>query len=91
MVPELPDSFPNILPAFFTKKNPPPRPQNHEVKIDPDISLLGSQLELEYEWLEKVSVTDGALNVTPGRETLKLTLASHHFYLSFEIQPTQLL
>lgn len=63
---ELPDSFTNIRPAFFTKKNPPP-PQSNDVQTDPDRTVLQPQLALEYEWLEKVSMTeetDGTMNVT---------------------------
>ena len=62
---ELPNSYTNIRPAFFRKKNPfPPRAEG---LIVPGIDLLKPQLTLEYEWLEKVCVTedvDGAVNVT---------------------------
>eukprot|EP00745_Piridium_sociabile_P026562 TRINITY_DN4240_c0_g2_i9.p1 TRINITY_DN4240_c0_g2~~TRINITY_DN4240_c0_g2_i9.p1 ORF type:complete len:1084 (-),score=281.98 TRINITY_DN4240_c0_g2_i9:490-3741(-) len=60
-IPELPDSFTNIHPAFFTKKKPSP-PQSSIP--DPGTSLLRSQLKLEFEWLEKVTVTDGPVDVT---------------------------
>ncbi|KAK5852481.1 hypothetical protein PBY51_023946 [Eleginops maclovinus] len=53
-VPELPDSFTNIRPAFFTKKKPSP-PHSRPVQTDPDATLLGPQLAIEYEWLEKVN------------------------------------
>ena len=49
-VPELPDSFINVRPAFFTKKKPSP-PQSRETH--PYTSLL-----------EKVTVTDGPVDVT---------------------------
>ena len=62
---ELPDSYTNIRPAFFRKKNPsPPRAEGLIVL---GIALLKPQLALKYEWLEKVCVieeVDGALNVT---------------------------
>ena len=46
---ELPDSYTNIRPAFFKKKNPsPPRAEG---LIVPGIDLLKPQLALEYEWL----------------------------------------
>ncbi|KAJ8379036.1 hypothetical protein AAFF_G00232050 [Aldrovandia affinis] len=60
-VPELPDSFTNVRPAFFTKKKPSP-PQSGVTH--PDTSLLRPQLAMEYEWLEKVTVTDGPVDVT---------------------------
>eukprot|EP00058_Branchiostoma_floridae_P021206 XP_002606696.1 hypothetical protein BRAFLDRAFT_72537 [Branchiostoma floridae] len=65
-VPELPEFYTNIRPAFFTKKNPSP-PRSHGVQTVQDNTLLGPQLALEYAWLEKVSVeeeTDGAVNLT---------------------------
>ena len=62
---ELPDSYTNIRPALFRKKNPsPPRAEGLNVPV---IDLLKPQLALEYEWLEKVCVAeevDGAVNVT---------------------------
>ena len=64
-VPELPDSYTNIRPAHFKTKNPTP-PQGRGL-TEPSFDLLPSQLALEYEWLEKVSVTqnvDGAVDVT---------------------------
>ena len=60
-VPELPDSFTNVWPTFFTKKKPSP-PQS--VVTPPDTSLLMPHLAMEYEWLEKVSMTDGPVEVT---------------------------
>ena len=61
-VPELPDSFTNVCPAFFTKKKPSP-PKESVVLVD-TISLLKPQLEMEYEWLDKVTLTDGPVDVT---------------------------
>ena len=60
-VPELPDSFTNILPASFK-----PTPLSGTVLM-PTTDLLRPQLAPEYEWLEKVLVTeevDGAVNLT---------------------------
>lgn len=85
-VPELPDSYTNIRPAFFAKKNPSP-PQG-SVTV-PDASLMRPQLALEYQWLEKVGDTgntDGAENVT---------WAAHHASkkrgTAFEVSVTSLL
>ncbi|KAI9540767.1 hypothetical protein NQZ68_037698 [Dissostichus eleginoides] len=66
VIPELPDSFTNIHPAFFTKKYPVPPKSNvtENIVTGPDNSLHMSQLALEYEWLEKVTVTDGPVDVT---------------------------
>ena len=60
-VPELPDSFTNVRPASFTKKKHSP-PQS--VVTHPDTSLLKPHLAMEYEWLVKVSMTDGPMEVT---------------------------
>ena len=62
---ELPDSSTKSALHSSEKKNPsPPRADG---LIVPGIDLLKPQLALEYEWLEKVCVTeevDGAVNVT---------------------------
>lgn len=62
--PGLPDFFTNILPVYFTKKNPfPPKVQGSDYHSLTALPRL--QLAIEYEWLEKVSVTeevDGAVN-----------------------------
>ena len=60
-IPEIPDSFINIYPAFFNKRKPS-LPQSGVT--DPDTSLLRPQLALEYEWLEKVTVTDRPVDLT---------------------------
>ncbi|KAK3861204.1 hypothetical protein Pcinc_032795 [Petrolisthes cinctipes] len=52
-VPELPDSF--------TKKKPSPTQSG---VTHPDTSLLRPQLSMEYDWLEKITVTDGPVDVT---------------------------
>lgn len=46
-VPELPDSYTNVLPAFFTKNNPSPPKGNFTYDSLPNILLTK-----EYEWLE---------------------------------------
>ena len=63
-VPELPDSFTNIHPAFFKRKNPFPP---NTLMPNPDTNVFRPQLALEYEWLEKVTVVeeiDNAVNLT---------------------------
>jgi hypothetical protein len=47
IVPELPDSFTSIRPAYFTQSMP-------------KCALITPQLDLEYEWLEKVFETKKA-------------------------------
>lgn len=59
--PELPYSFTNVRLTFFTKKKPSP-PQSGVTQ--PETSLLRPQLAMEHEWLEKVTVTDGPVDVT---------------------------
>lgn len=61
-VPELPEHFTNVRPAFFTKKKPSP-PKEKTILEDP-ISLLQPQLEMEYEWLDKVTLTQGPVDIT---------------------------
>ena len=60
-VPELRDSFTNVWPTLFTKKKPSPP---HIGVAHSATSLLRPQLAMEYEWLEKVTVTDGPVDVT---------------------------
>ena len=63
-VPELPDSFTNIPPAS-SKSKKPTLPSG--TVLMPTTDLLRPQLALEYEWLEKVLVTeevDGTVNLT---------------------------
>jgi len=63
-VPELLSSFTNVRPTYFTTKPFPPQAQYLAM---PGIDLLRTQLIPEYEWLEKVSITeqfDGDINVT---------------------------
>ena len=63
-VPELPESFTNIPPASFKSKKPT---SLSGTVLMPTTDLLRPQLAVEYEWLEKVLVTeevDGAVNLT---------------------------
>ena len=85
-VPELPDSFTNIPPASFKTKNQ--LPTNTAVLVQ-TADVFGPQLALEYQWLEKVRVTeeiDGAIN---------LTWSAHHAPCNrspeFEVSITSLL
>ncbi|KAK1906058.1 Nicotinate phosphoribosyltransferase [Dissostichus eleginoides] len=88
VIPELPDSFTNIRPAFFTKKYPVPPKSNvtENIVTGPDNSLHMSQLALEYEWLEKVTVTDGPVDVTWSAHH-----ASKKRHPTFEVGITSLL
>lgn len=64
-VPELPESYTNIPPAFFRKKIPAPSTID-DISL-PDPSLFQRNLRLEYEWLEKVHGTtdvDDSSNIT---------------------------
>ena len=51
-VSELPDSYTNVHPAFFAKKNPSPPKSNVTYTSLPSVSLTN-----EYEWLQKFSLT----------------------------------
>ena len=63
-VPELPDSFTNVKPAFFRKKNPLPPPSTEADAYA--MNLQKPDLSPEFEWLQMVILTEGtgALNVT---------------------------
>ena len=86
-VPEIPDSFTNIPPASFKTKNP--LPLNTAVPVQ-TADVFRPQLALEYQWLEKVSVTeelDGAI--------ITRTWSAHHASCNrspeFEVSITSLL
>jgi hypothetical protein len=51
--PELPDTFTNIHPAFFTKKNPIPSKVN--IPLNLDTNNIKIYLTVEHEWLEKTN------------------------------------
>ena len=55
-IPELPDSYVNVKPAHFINKNPSP-PQVKDIVL-PDLDIFRAQISLEYEWLQKVSITE---------------------------------
>ena len=87
VVPELPDTFTNIRPAHFTKKNP--CPPKHQGMTLPVAGLPTLQLALEYEWLEKVRVTEEVDG------TASITWSSHHASqkrgLAFDVSISSLL
>ena len=68
-IPELPDIYVNIKPAHFINKNPSP-PQVKDIVL-PDLDIFRAQISLEYEWLQKVSITEEI-------ESVNLTWSSHH-------------
>ncbi|XP_014662712.1 PREDICTED: trigger factor-like [Priapulus caudatus] len=61
-IPELPDSYTNIRPAYFTQKNPSPA-QVSGLSL-PDTDMLRHQLDLENGWLEKVCSTEKYINLS---------------------------
>lgn len=69
-VPELPESYTNIPPAFFRKKIPAPSTID-DISL-PDPSLFQRNLRLEYEWLEKVHGT------TDVDDSSNITWSAHH-------------
>lgn len=83
-VPELPDSYTNVRPAFFAKKNPSPPKSNITYESLPSLPLAD-----EYEWLQKVSLTQEV-----GDE-VNITWSAHHAEkkrgLEFEVSITSLL
>ena len=71
-VPELPDDYVNIRPAYFTKKKPEPPSLQTPKPIVQGPSLLRPHFSPEYEWLEKVHVTEDMDN------TVSVTWSAHH-------------
>ena len=69
-VPELPEHYTNIAPAFF-KQNPTPTTGFNEVSL-PDESLFHRNIRVECEWLEKVKDT------TDVDEKSNITWSAHH-------------
>ena len=84
-VPELPDSFTNIRPAFFTDKQPKPS------SVNVPISFPTLQLNLEFDWLQKVNLIVG----TDDTEEISLSWSTHHASMhrgqAFEVSITSLL
>ncbi|CAE1280410.1 unnamed protein product [Acanthosepion pharaonis] len=68
-VPELPEHYTNIAPAYF-KKNPTPASVD-EVSL-PDPSLFQRNIRVKYEWLEKVQGTTDVDDVS------NITWSAHH-------------
>ena len=66
-VPELPDSYTNVYPAFFTTKNPSPPKGNVTYESLPSLPLTN-----EYEWLQKVSLTQEV------PDKVNITWSAHH-------------
>lgn len=83
-VSELPDSYTNVHPAFFAKKNPSPPRSNVTYTSLPSLPLKD-----EYEWLQKVSLTQEV-----GDEVY-ISWSAHHAEkkrgLEFEVSITSLL
>ena len=84
-VPELPDSYTNVRPAAFPSKNPsPPRANTTATTHLPKL-----QLSNEFEWLEKVSLTQNI------ESNISLNWSAHHASmnrgLAFEASITALL
>ncbi|KAK4304447.1 hypothetical protein Pmani_023602 [Petrolisthes manimaculis] len=81
---KLPESYTNVPPAFFGKKNPKPP----HVKSPPLLPSL--DLEPEFEWLQKVHLSDMV-----STERVDISWAAHHASMkrspSFEVTITSLL
>ena len=88
-VPELPEYYTNIPPAYFTKKNPdsPQAPAPSLSFQGP--GLLRQCLKKEYEWLEKMTLTEEV------DDALSVTWSAHHAAQqrskAFEVSITALL
>eukprot|EP00745_Piridium_sociabile_P026549 TRINITY_DN4240_c0_g1_i3.p1 TRINITY_DN4240_c0_g1~~TRINITY_DN4240_c0_g1_i3.p1 ORF type:complete len:1496 (-),score=398.92 TRINITY_DN4240_c0_g1_i3:837-5324(-) len=85
-VPELPDAFTNVQPAYITKNPNPAVVEAHPYPAPESIHL---HLKQEYNWLEEVFLTE-----TVGDE-VSITWAAHHAAqkrgLPFEVSITSLL
>ena len=85
-VPELPEAYTNVKPAYITKNPNPPVVTSMTYPVPGSIK---SHLKEEYTWLEKVSLTE-----TVG-DALSITWASHHASQkrskAFEVSITSLL
>lgn len=69
-IPEIPESFTNIRPAFFNKKNPEPRPITNIPLQDP--TVFSRNFAPEYDWLETVSLTQEV------NDSASITWSAHH-------------
>jgi len=88
-VPELPEFYTNIPPAYFTQKNPYP-PQTPAPSLTfKGPGLLRQCLKNEYEWLEKITLTEEV------DDALSVTWSAHHAAQkrskAFEVSITALL
>ena len=85
-VPELPDAFTNVWPAFITKNPNPPTAGSLPY---PAPGSIWSHLKEEYAWLEKVSLSQSV------DDAIRITWASHHAMQKrsqpFEVSITSLL
>ena len=83
-VPEIPDSYTNVYPAFFTTKNPSPPKGKVTYESLPSLPLTN-----EYEWLQKISLTQEV------HDNVNITWSAHHAEkkrgLAFEVSITALL
>lgn len=70
-VPELPDSYTNVHPAFFSKKKKNPSPPKGNVTYE-YASLTSLPLTNEYKWLQKVSLTQELYDAA------NITWSAHH-------------
>ena len=68
-VPELPESYTNVKPAYISKNPNPPVKQGQSL---PDPNSFKSHLEEEFTWLEKV------LHTNEVNDTANITWAAHH-------------
>ena len=84
-VPDLPDSYTNVRPAAFSNKHPlPPKSDTGATTLLPKLQLTN-----EFEWLEKVSITE---NIDSD---ISLNWSAHHVSMNrgheFEVCITALL
>ena len=68
-VPELPEAFTNVKPAYLTKN---PKPPAVPRKLYQALHSIQPHLKEEYRWLDEVSVTERV------GDTLSITWAAHH-------------
>ena len=69
-VPEIPESYTNIEPAFFNKKNPEPHLAANFKMLDHIV--FRRNLVPEYDWLEKVNLTQAV------DASVDITWSAHH-------------
>lgn len=83
-VPELPDSYTNIYPAFFTQKQPSP------TNFQTPLVMPTLQLKPEFDWLHEVSITESV-----DDDHVNLSWSAYHASMKrsseFEVSITSLL